>query len=181
MRFLNLLCQFFSPRTRCTVQNEKFEQEMAEARARQVARRENHRQRISHARRLLTGNTWRNPDGKEAFVYEVYEGKVPKYLWYALGEWELSEEDNKAIVGMFWGDLSPSFGDYELHRSHCPEVGVGLRIRNPKQVAVEIEVAGKKCPLYQTGHSDPFGYVSEEPAVLFLGLYEEQEPVGRHS
>lgn len=180
MRFLNWLCQLPGFRTR-TAEDKEFEREMGVIRTSQEKRRKNHRQRISRARRLLTGNSWRVPDGKEAFLYEVYEGKVPRYLWYALGEYELSEEDNKVIVGMFWGDRGPSFGDYELHRSHSPEVGVGLRIRNPKQVFVEIEVAGQKCPLYQTGHSDPFGYVGDEPTVLFLGLYEEQEPAGRHS
>jgi hypothetical protein len=174
MRFLNWLCQLLGICTRRTAQNEEYKREMAEARVRQEERRENHRQRISRARRLLTGNSWRDPDGKAAFVDEVYEGKVPQYLWYALGDSELFKEDNKAIVATFWGERGPSFGDYELHLSHYSEVGVGLRIRNPKQMAVEIEATGRKCPLYQTGHSDPYGCVSNEPTVLFLGLYEEQ-------
>jgi hypothetical protein len=127
-------------------------------------------QRIDQARHLLTGKDWRDPSGKTEFVNEVYKGEIPKYLWYAIGNKEIG--DLKGINDFFWGECGPDVGDLELHCSQFSEVGVGLRIRNPKKFFSEITLNGCLCPLYQTGHCDPWGGAGGQPTVLFLSMYK---------
>jgi hypothetical protein len=160
------LCQLLPPKPN------PLDQEMAEIRAQHKAEQEAWRQKIAYARRLLTGVDWRDPAGKQKFVDEVYEGKIPEYLWYALGDRRPSESESKAIVEFFWDGL-PRLGDFELHGSHNLGVGNALRIRHPRRFATEITVGVTPCPLYMTGYSDMFGNAEGEPAALFLNLYEE--------
>lgn len=131
--------------------------------------------RIENARRWLTGADWKDPAGKEAFVKEVYMGKVPQYLWYAMGSMQAFGADTCQELGaMFWENTEGiSFGDLEVHVSLLPGIGYGLRIRNPKRFQAEILIEGVKCPLYQTGYWAPWGGSGSEPLVNFIELYKQ--------
>ncbi len=158
----------------CCRKPNPLDQEMAEIRAQHKAQQETWRQKVASARRLLTGPDWRHPGGKQEFVTEVYGGKVPTYLWYAIGNRRPSEEESRTIAEFFWGkEFPPNYTDWELHRSQNRGVGTAMRIRHPRQFAAEIIVGGMPCPLYLAGYADMFGYAEGEPAALFLNLYEE--------
>lgn len=159
----------------------EWAREREEFSAKLKAEKEAWERKIAHARRLLTGDSWRDPVGKEEFVHEVYDGKIPGYLWYALGEKRLTREDCKEIAKFFWGESVSGFGDLEFHGSYYSAQGVtrALRIRDPKRFAAELVVGDAKYPLYQTGVNQPFfeTYGDKDAAILFLGLYEEEVPV----
>jgi len=127
--------------------------------------------KVTDFKYLLTGDSWRNSAGKEEFVTAVYEGNMPNYLWYALGEEKLSSDDIDALCELFW-DENPKFGDLELHVSNNPEVKTALRIRNPKRFVTEIVMNGKTYPLYQTGHS-MFG-APEAGCISFIKLCNKE-------
>lgn len=130
------------------------------------------KKKVGKARHLLTGKFWWEPDGKEEFIQAVYNGGIPEYLFYALGDQTLSTEHIQDIKNFFWRGQSFKFGDFELHNSGNPRIGALLRIRDPKQLAPELMIGGYTCPLYQTGRS----YFGDETpgCVNFMHLMEEK-------
>lgn len=153
-----------------------MERERAARQAEDEAQEQAHQQKINGAHHLLTGVSWRDSAGKEDFVRDVYGDEPPRYIWYALGDNQLSEEENEALAQLFYLNSDPRWGDLELHRSINKELGTVLRVRNPQRVVAEITVGGQACPLYQTGHRDHWARTGPEPIVLFLNLFEEPEP-----
>lgn len=136
-------------------------------------KRANWQRRIDSAEHLLTGSSWRDPEGKVEFVLDVYQ-EVPDYQWYALGSIEsLNEEEIKFILWKV-GIKNPGFGDIELHRSSNPGVGTALRVRNATKIASTITIRDQDCPLYQTGHS----FMGETVGcVNFMRLYKKTQLV----
>jgi len=128
------------------------------------------RARIRAAARHLSGD-WRSPEGKEAFVKELYDGRRPSYLWFAVPAERVEAEDVQRLRDIFWPQGGPDFGDLELHPSGRDGVVAGLRIRDPEVLLVEVEVGGQVCPLYQVGHADMFGMPDEaEPCCSLIDL-----------
>jgi len=127
--------------------------------------------KIARFKHLLTGSSWREPEGKKDFVGALFDDEVPDYLWYALNNKKISPRDFSKICDIFWGEECPRFGDFEFHQSLNRQVGTGLRIRNPKNFSAEITIDGHKCPLYQIGYS-MFGRI-EEGCVSFFNLYDK--------
>ncbi len=160
-------------RAEARAKRQKFEAEMASTLARIRAEAQEWQLRIRNAQHLLTGQNWRDSAGKEEFVRQVYEGEVPQYLWYALGETPFTDNDCEAITKLFWKDGGCGFGDIELHHSGSPEIGVGLRVRNVRMFVSDVEVGGHICPLYLTGHGS--GTCVRQRPVLFLRLYHVEQ------
>ncbi|MBI3626718.1 hypothetical protein HY224_01585 [Candidatus Uhrbacteria bacterium] len=136
-------------------------------------------QKVRDHRHLLTGQNWRDPAGKRQMIAAVYDGQVPKYLWYAIPRADLdqmTDEEAAAISDLFWPGRGRQFGDWENSVSENSEVGIAMRIRNPEQVAAEVVVAGTPCPLYLVGHHC-FGYADAGPIIMFLGMYDEVKAV----
>ena len=100
------------------------------------------------------GASWRDPEGKEEFVNELFWG-VPQYLWYEVGR-KLTKEDIDKIVDFFWGGQGCSFGDLEMHRT--------LRVRNAKKFTALLL---GEFPLRQIGHIQDMSAVprSDDPGA----------------
>ncbi|MDD2913102.1 MAG: hypothetical protein PHH17_02335 [Candidatus Pacebacteria bacterium] len=115
--------------------------------------------KIRSAKHLLeSAKNWRDPEGKEDFLRELYGG-VPQYLFYEISR-DLTDEEVQKIVLFFWGDEGGSFGDLERHNS--------LRVRNAKRfTALLLE----EFPLIQAGHCQAWETTDEdgfpEGVVLF--------------
>jgi len=176
MRALALFGSFWTwsaRRVKVREERKEFEAKMASTLVWIKEAKQEWRQRVKNAQHLLTGKDWRDPEGKEEFVRQVYRGEVPQYLWYAIGDEELSGDDCAAIITSFWEEGGCGFGDIELHHSNFSEIGVGLRIRNPQKFASEITVGGSECPLYQTGNSE--GLCDRQRPFSFFCLYQHQQ------
>lgn len=111
------------------------------------------KKKIADALHFLKGSSWRDSSGKEQFVKTLYEEKIPDYLWYAIGFNRATGEEFLEICRFFWNRDDAEFGNFEVHVSCHKEIGKALRIRDAKRFAAEITFGGKKCPLYQIGHS----------------------------
>lgn len=123
--------------------------------------------KVRSAKHFLQGaKNWRDPEGKEDFLKELYEG-VPQYLFYEISR-DLTEEEVKKIVLFFWGDNGGNFGDLERHLS--------LRVRNAKRFT---PLLLNEFPLLQAGHCQPWETTDKdgfpEGVVLFSakGFYPE--------
>ncbi len=129
------------------------------------------REKILRCRPLLTGKSWRDPDGKAEFIHQLYDGCVPAYLWYALGDARPFEDELEIIKRFFFDGQTPGGGNLELHISGHKDVGVALRVRFAKNIATEITVGGQLCPLHQTGHAAPFGNGTGQPCANFIRIF----------
>lgn len=153
--------------------NQEFKTWMKKTGERIATRRAKWQQKIAGVRHLLTGATWRDLDGKSDFVKTLFGDGMPDYLWYAVGELQMREEEMACICSHFWPEKGPAFGDIELHKSQNEGLGALLRIRSPKEFSANIIVGGHVCPLYQIGAADFFGEL-DEGGVNFRNLFEQQ-------
>ena len=134
--------------------------------------REEWRNRIDNSKHLLTGISWQDSEGKREFIEELFGYHIPDFLWYAVGKFTtpLTEEELKEISRIFWYGEVPFSCGYEFIKTHDPEIGTALCIRNAKDLVAEVIVGGKVCPLYQIGNLI-LGR-AEEGCVIFPRLYD---------
>jgi len=171
---------FLVSKTRSRKNQENLDRLMREAYlVKEKERKERWEERVEKNRHLLTGETWRDPDGKAYFVSALYGNNVPDYLWYSIGTniRLVSNEDGggvqlvRTIELLFFPNKIPDFGDIEFHYSNYSEVGLLLRVRNARNFAIEIEYYGSIFPLYQVGLSEMFDQLG---CVNFLQLQGTQ-------
>lgn len=128
--------------------------------------------KIEAALPMLTGSGWKDPKGKEAFIREVYNGRVPSHLCYAVsGIVHLTREDVEIITNLFWdvGRLNP--GDIELCVATSSKGGTLLHIRKAQKFLPEVTLRDKKCPLYRTGDA----LQGSELCVVFPDLWNNED------
>jgi hypothetical protein len=95
--------------------------------------------------------SWRNPDGKTAFIAALWGDKIPTYLFYALGSKNPTEEEKLEISKQLWGLGERNFGDLQILPPTEEKIGFKLSARHVYHVLSEITISGKKFPLYQIG------------------------------
>ncbi len=135
-----------------------------------IAKRKEWNEKVNIAKKHLNGDNWRDPDGKENFVRELFGERVPQYLWYEIPEGvKLTQQEINEIVSQFW-DKIPSFGDLEMHRT--------LRVRNADHFTPMLL---GKFPLVQVGYINLGGFIDEnefpEGVVVFSieGFYPQSQ------
>ncbi len=125
-----------------------------------IAKRKEWNEKVNIAKRHLKGDNWRDPNGKEEFVRELFGEKVPQYLWYEIpGGIKLSSQEINRIISQLWEEF-PNFGDLEMHRT--------LRVRNADYF---IPMLLDEFPLVQIGYINLGGFIDEnefpEGVVVF--------------
>jgi hypothetical protein len=110
-------------------------------------------EKVVGLRHLLKGDTWQNPKGKINFFRAVFNGVVPRYLVYLLGDVTPTESDLAEIAGFCWGDVIPRSNDWQIIENFN-DLGRALLIKNAKYFWAQIVVGGRTCSLIQMGSSD---------------------------
>lgn len=131
---------------------------------------------------LSQSSNFKSVDGKAEMIEELWEGKVPGYLWFNLGviknkQEVVSEKGLEEIKNIFFPEYSPSFGDIEFHQCFwIPETTV-LRVRNAQAFALDPCIDGQKAWLYQVGYGDfQQRYVNFWRLHLLRDLIEKYAP-----
>lgn len=115
---------------------------------------------------------------KREMIEAAFGNHVPDYLLFHL--WDISSLDGKTVgqvIGLFFEEKTPRFGDVELHCSHAftdsylkPSPGfmkefTVLRIRGATKMRYMLEIAGHECHLIQAKNRD------SDRRVNFLDLW----------
>ena len=107
---------------------EKFDQWSLQKREESDRERREWNERLGYAKRHLTGDDWEDPVGKEMFIYELFYGKVPEFIWYSLYRGLIEKEKQEIIDLLLTKDRKLS-GNLEIYQDKI------LRIRNPVRVS----------------------------------------------
>ena len=128
-------------------------------------------EKVAQHRHLLTGKSWRDPDGKKEFVAALYDG-IPDYLWYALND-DWGPDELADACSVFWqGGLANNLGDMKIHCSDLTGFHFYLRIRNSRNFVDQLIIGEHVGPLCQVGCSALGG--TEVGCVNFIDLFEEK-------
>lgn len=123
----------------------------------------------TQARHLLTGETWRDNDGKVILADILCDGIPPKEMLFALGEAEPTEEE-LARLSNFFGN-SPE--DLEVASATDLEIGRTLKVTNANKFMESIFFSGRICPLFE--FCCPFPGQSELVRVNIVDCYKEKK------
>ncbi|OGI65584.1 hypothetical protein A2642_04525 [Candidatus Nomurabacteria bacterium RIFCSPHIGHO2_01_FULL_39_10] len=85
-------------------------------------------------------------DEKVRIVQEIFNGKVPTYLWYNAGDAKGINGRDRASILECTG-APGDFGCLELHASNYVS-GFGLRVRGATHVVSSVDMDGKQAELY---------------------------------
>jgi|SRR3989344_5920871 len=99
---------------------------------------------------FFNGNKIRtfSDEEKLEILEEIFEGKVPVYMWYSLG----NNSSVSAIPRLALLTGARNFGSLEVHKSEVVE-GYSLRVRGALSLYPSLDIEGRTAELY-LAHSD---------------------------